>query len=289
MTDLLRYEQIFPQKEQLKKLIKLYYTHCSEHPDRCERITYYPNYTVTLNIYRHSKVVWDKFSRTHNPDKSRAFEILLVSKFDRSREIVMQGKFDKLSIVFHPLGFNHFISAPLSGYARDHFSFFDAFGETFNQLLDRVFATPDLSIKRELLDDFFLHRLLGFPENRLSYAVARIMATQGQVPIGQLASELNISRKTLFRLFKQHLAYAPSEYRSIVKFREALNAYQHTRKKPKLSTLAYAARYYDQSDLNFHFKTKTGQTPAQLFTDLQTVEPGLYWTLTNVPKVQDKG
>jgi AraC-like DNA-binding protein len=201
----------------------------------------------------------------------------------------MQGAFNKLSIVFHPLGFNHFIDSALSHYAQDHFSFFNAFGPDFEQLLEAVFEASDMGGKRDLLDEFFLSRLSGFSESRLSYALERILATSGQVPVGQLASELDISRKTLFRMFKQHLAYAPSEYRSIVKFRKVLNAYQDSKKKPNLSSLAYAASYYDQSDLNFHFRSKTGQTPAQLFAGLKTVEPGLYWKLADVPKVQDKG
>jgi AraC-like DNA-binding protein len=60
--------------------------------------------------------------------------------------------------------------------------------------------------------------------------------------------------------------------------------YQSERTKPSFSSLAYAANYYDQSDLNFHFKAKTGLTPSELFGNLQTIEKGLYWSLSQKSK-----
>lgn len=281
------YQQIFPEKAELKKYIKLYYVHYSHDPDFYEQSTYFPNFTVTLNVYRHSKVVWDDLSRTHLPDPQVRFQILLVGKFDKSRSITTQGKFQKLSIVFHPLGLNHFVKEPLATIIQDHFSFFNYFGPAFDKLLDRVFAMDDLEKKRVLLDDFFIQNWCGFEEERLIHAVNRILNTNGQIPVKQLADELNISRKTLFRLFKKHLDYSPTEYRSIVKFRKALHNYQSKTSKPNLSSLAYESDYYDQSDFNHQFKEKTGCSPQQLFAQLKTIDKGLYWSIQPVPKVQD--
>lgn len=282
------YQEIYPQEEVLKKYIKLYYTHHSRNQTGYEKITYYPNYTVTLNVYRYSQVTWNDLSRTHRPATKQAFECLLVSKFDRSREIIMEGPFDKLTIVFHPLGINHFLPRPLSHYAQDHFSFFSAFGVPFEQLMEMVFATTESSGKRGLLDHFFRNRLNEFQEDRLQYAVQRIMESRGLISVNEIADELQCSRKTLYRLFRRHLAYAPREYRAIVKFRKALIAYQSSGKKLNFSALAYAANYYDQSDLNAQFRERTGLTPTQLFAGLQTIEQGLYWNVEGVPKVQDK-
>lgn len=281
------YLQIFPQKKSLQKLIKLYYVQFSNEPDYYEKTTYFPNYTTTLNIYQHSKVEWDKWSRVHSPDLKNDFQYLLVGKFDRSRMITTRGRFNKLSIVFHPLGLNHFIEPPLSDIIQDHFLFFDAFGLPFDDLMTSVFNTSSLEKKRDLLDDFFEKQWLGFQEKRLSYCVEKILQTSGQIGVEQLAEELEVSRKTLLRLFKKHLGYTPSEYRSVVKFRAALQNYQSKSIKPNMSALAYESEYYDQSDLNHHFKEKTGQSPQQLFSQLRTIEKGLYWAIEDVPKVQD--
>ena len=200
----------------------------------------------------------------------------------------MQGTFHKLSIVFHPLGINHFLEPPLSQLAEDHFSFFDYFGSEFDVLLDQVFAVDQLEAKRDLLDDFFIKKYVGFSEDRLSFAVQEILDNEASVSIQSLADTLQISRKTLLRLFKKHLAISPTDYKSIVKFRKALIAYQNKKNRPSLADLAYTVDYYDQSDLNFHFKQKTGQTPQELFKILKTIEKGLFWQIAHVPKVQDK-
>ena len=121
------YKQIKPRTHKLKSLIKLYYIQQSKYKNTIEKITYFPNYTTTLNIYKNSKVRCSKYSRTHEKVTNDSYLKLLVGKIDRSREVIQIGEYNKLSIVFHPLGLNNFISAPLSTLVKDHFSFFDSF------------------------------------------------------------------------------------------------------------------------------------------------------------------
>lgn len=279
------YKKIEPQSEGLKSLIKLYYIHQSNDDNAVEKITYYPNFVTTINVYQGSSVTWDAFSRTHEKTCSEDFLKLLVGKFDKSRQIHLKGSYNKLSIVFHPLGLNHFIDLPLSKLVQPHFSFFNYFGKSFDKIFQDVFEEDDMEEKRDILDEYFRSRLLGFFDDRLSYAVDQIMKNS-EISMKAISDELNISRKTLLRLFKKHLAQSPTDFKLAVKFRRALNIYQARTRKANLSQLAYEARFYDQSDLNYHFKVKTGLSPRQLFATLHTIEKGLYWKVDYVPKVQ---
>ncbi len=281
------YKQITPRSEELKQLIKLYYVHQSSDKNAFEKITYYPNFVNTINVYENTKVSWDLFSRTHEYELNNKYLKLLVGKFDKSREIILKGMFNKLTIVFNPLGLNHFVDIPLSKLVEDHFSFFDYFGKCFDDTLKQVFLEDDMATKRDLLDDYFLGELIGFKEQRLSFAVDKILNSSGNILIRKIAEELEVSRKTLLRLFKSQLSLSPTDFKSIVRFRKALNIYQNKTAKTNLSSLAYESFFYDQSDLNFHFKTKTGLSPRQLFSVIETIERGLYWKVDYVPKVQD--
>ena len=279
------YKEIKPKSEVLKSLIKLYYIHQSNDDNAVERITYYPNIVTTINIYKDSSVTWDALSRTHEKTFREDYLKLLVGKFDKSREIVLKGPYDKLSVVFNPLGLNHFVDLPLARLVQPHFSFFNYFGESFDKILHSVFEEDGMEEKRDILDQYFSSRLLGFSEDRLAYAVDQIMKNS-EIAIQSISEELQISRKTLLRLFKKHLAQSPTDFKQAVRFRKALNIYQNRTGTSNLSYLAYEAQFYDQSDLNNHFKAKTGLSPRQLFSTLHTIEKGLYWKVDYVPKVQ---
>ena len=99
MNDNSIYKEFTPTNNTLKKYIKLYYIHYSDDPDYHQKITYYPNYTTSLNMYKDSKVTWNDVTRTHSYFKTNEICKLLVAKFDVSREIIMKGKFNKITIV----------------------------------------------------------------------------------------------------------------------------------------------------------------------------------------------
>ena len=86
----------------------------------------------------------------------------------------------------------------------------------------------------------------------------------------------NISRKTVLRLFRQHLDMSPTEYKSILKFRKSLEAFQEENHDGQMTQLAYEGAYYDQADFNNHFKEKTVLTLKQLFAELNDIKKGLF-------------
>lgn len=242
-----------------------------------EHITYYPNYTSTINIYKNTQLEYDVVRRSHRPSKVENFKILFVGKFNRSREIHTYGPYRKLTIVFHPLGLNHFVKGPLGPLIQEHFSFFDYYGEELNQLLPQLFSKAELEARSQILDDFFLSQYHVFAEPRLKRAVALILQSEDTLKVQDIADQLQISRKTLLRLFRKHLSYSVEEYISVVKFRKTMINYQSKSGKRNLSQIAVEGNYYDQSDFYKNYKLKCGQTPSQLFKELQTIDTGLFW------------
>jgi AraC-like DNA-binding protein len=283
-----KYIEIKPRLKELKPLIKLYYFHQSDDENAIEKITYFPNYATTINVYKISTIISDSLSRTHENEVNNQYLKLLVGKIDKSREVIQKGAYNKVTIVFNPLGLNHFIDAPVSEIIEDHFSIFNYYGESFDKMLDKVFSTDNMESKGDLLDQFFLSKHIEFKDHRLTFAVDEILKSNGNISINSMANELNISRKTLLRLFKKHISISPTEFKSIVRFRKALTLYQSKTTKPNFSSIAHEAYFYDQSDLNFYFKKKTGLSPTQLFSVIKTIEKDLYWKVEYVPKVLDK-
>ncbi len=245
-----------------------------------EHITYYPNYTSTINIYKNTEVEYDEIRRTHRPSTTENFKLIFVGKFNRSREIHTFGPYQKLTIVFHPLGLNHFVKGPLGPLIQEHFSFFDFYGGKLNQLLPELFSNAKLEARSQILDNFFLSQYLEFKEERLKQAVKLILEAEDTLKVQDIADQLQVSRKTLLRLFRKHLAYSVEEYISVVKFRKTMINYQSKVGRRNLSQIALEGNYYDQSDFYKNFRLKCGQNPSQLFQELKTIDDGLFWKLS---------
>ncbi|MGB1204414.1 MAG: helix-turn-helix transcriptional regulator [Chitinophagales bacterium] len=268
---------IRPQKKLLQGKIKTYYFHQTDDIFYKNEITYYPNFTSTLNIYKNATVEWTAHERTHHYQKGDKPLILLVGKINKSRKIALFGPQNKITIVFEPLGLNYFTDIPLSQLIKEHFSFFDYYDIAFNNVISKVFEATNLEQKRDVLDDFFSQRFHVFSEKRLTIAIQHIIETEDNISISQLAQNLGISRRTLLRLFQKHLSYSIEEFLSVVKFRKALITAQS--RSYNLTRVAMEANYYDQSDFIKNFKSKSGESPKQLLNNLKKIERELFWKL----------
>ena len=119
----------------------------------------------------------------------------------------MKGSFNKITIIFNPLGLNHFLNVPLSSLTTNYCYLFNYFGEAFENVIKQVYEVESITKKRDLLDTFFCNNIVLFEESILTKAVERIIESSGLDTIQQIAADLKVSRKTLLRLFKKHLLY----------------------------------------------------------------------------------
>jgi len=160
------------------------------------------------------------------------------------------GPLDRMSIVFYPLGINHFIETPLSEFVEKHYSFFNYFNSDFNTFLDVVYAEPDLENNRNLLDDFFIKQYKPFKEPELLKTVDILLNSEQTTKVGSLANTMSLSRRTLLRKFKKHFGYTIEAYIVVIKFRKSLLIFQKNQAANQLSKIALESNYYDQADFN---------------------------------------
>lgn len=269
---------IRPQSPLLQKYIKGYYMHCSDDPDFSKTVFFYQNITSTINIYQDTQVnIQEKIWEYHHSPNT-GFNARMVVKIKGCQGVKLSGKFNKMAIVFYPLGINHFISDPLSELVTSIYSPFTHYDTHLSGLLPTLFTTDLVEQKRALLDQFFLARFRPFTDERLHKAVQKIIHHQENIKVADLANELNISRRTLLRLFKKHLTYSIEEYIAIVKFRRALLNFQQ-QGLSNLTNIAFDSAYYDQADFNHHLKNRSGLTPGELFSQLNIIDDVLFWNL----------
>lgn len=199
---------------------------------------------------------------------------------NKRQSVQLNGKHQKIGIVFNPLGLNHFLDCELSKISNNLSFDFNYFGKDFENRLEEVYKTSNFEEKVALLDTFFAEKHNPKIDERIVLAVEKIIETKGTISSKELTDLLLISRKTLLRMFKNHLNCSVEDYKKLVRFRVTLNHYQSLENKPKLSDIAYDNFFYDQANFINHFKSLVGTSPKLLFNSIEKLgDEDTYWTL----------
>ena len=261
-----------PKLQLIKEQISYYYFHESEAENFSEKFQYYPNFKNALTIYKHSNVRYHRNHSISYPDKNTPFCMAYSGIQSQPRIAEIKAPFNKIGIIFQPLGLHHFIKKDMKkiiSHTED--KSFNYFGDALIDVCKLVYETNSIDVKTQLLDDFFKTQYSKFQDDRLKKAVHLLSEPEQEYTVQGLADSLQINRKTLLRLFRKHLNCTVKEYIGIVQFRKAFHQYQDAENKPQFVELAYKNNYYDQADFNNHFKKITGYNPKRLFKGMDRI------------------
>lgn len=267
-----------PISKKVSKFISYYYFHQTSDENHHEKFTFYPNYKHGLTAYKNSTIILKENASIVRPSTENNIQSLYSINNDQSIKVSIKGPFQKIGIVFNPLGINHFIQQPLQEIFSSKFEFFSYFGQEFEQTLANVFRESITDKKVVLLDDFFEKRYVNFPQLTLKKAVEEIINSNGAISVAQLAENLSFNRRTLLRLFKKHTNMSVEEYRKMVMFRQAFNYYNQHKEETNLTDVALFSMYYDQAHYIKHFKSITKETPGTLLNKISKIgQKDTYW------------
>lgn len=269
-----------PENQDLSPFIAYYYFHQSTKDSGAERFTYYPHVKNALTVYKNSKIeITDSFTTSASPSSSR-YSYNYTNLISHFAQAEMNSPFDKLGIVFQPLGLNHFVENDVSSLITQTFNLnLSLFSLHIKKTLDQVYSTESFTEKTALLDHYFQQIFTGFTDKKMKQAMGLALAKNADYTVQSLANELEISRKTLLRMFNRHLNCSVKDYLRVIKFRKAVDHFQSSHKNSRLTDLAYDMDYNDQSEFIHHFKKLTGFSPKPFFKNLEPhSNQGTYWS-----------
>lgn len=131
-----------------------------------------------------------------------------------------------------------------------------------DRLIDILRQCKTTSAYKTALDQFFrdhLSREAIEVDERVAFALQKILRHQGNLSISSLEQELFLSQRRLEQLFKQYLGLTPKSYADIARFQSVLSV---AGGQVNLTELAQETGYYDQSHFIRHFKKYTGALPS---------------------------
>jgi AraC-like DNA-binding protein len=170
-----------------------------------------------------------------------------------------------LGVGFSARGTYPWLGQPLDGLADRIIALADALGDGVLALRERLLNTPDIPKRFELVERWLVARLSPrrAVHPAVRWAVDRIAASGGRIPIATLAIETGYTRKHLAGLFVNQVGMTPKALCRVHRFRGALALLNGARQVP-WAELADQCGYYDQAHLTHEFRAFSGFTPAEL-------------------------
>ena len=159
------------------------------------------------------------------------------------------------------------MGVPGADIANRTFALEDVLGRGVADLHDDLLATDDWAARFDRMDGFLRARLeRGRPLDRgVQWALDRLVATAGAVPIEALATEIGWSRRHLARRFAAEIGLSPKLQARILRFRRAADLLRAGHGAATgLADLAVDCGFFDQAHMTREFRDLSGLTPAAL-------------------------
>ena len=205
-----------------------------------------------------------------NNNKYLSDNVALYGHQNDFYDIELTGDLSVFSIVFQPQGLMQFFTFPLYEIYNQNVPLKHIIGQAGRDLEEKMSEAPAFA-QRVNIAETYLNNLLktnfaDFEFRRIYHVVELIRRTYGNVHISQLASEACLCRRQFERIFARHIGISPKQYLKIIRFQYALFKKQRNAHLD-LMDLSFQSGYFDQSHFINDFKSLSGLTPKQYFTE----------------------
>ena len=174
------------------------------------------------------------------------------------------------SVIFEPAGAMLFFDMPMQEIFNQNVPLRELFKAEIEQIETKLFDAPSFNDRVTLMNQILFKQLSNnfkrFEYQRIDHCVQLINNARGEVSVEFLASETCLSRKQFERIFQHCIGCSPKQFLRVVRFQYAVYNRQKDR-QIALTQLAFISGYYDQSHMISEFKSLSGLTPKQFFSD----------------------
>lgn len=202
--------------------------------------------------------------------KSITENVIITGQLKTHHDLKIVGRLSLFAIYFLPQGLSMFLNLPIKALFNQSVPLKDVMKEVVNQLEDELYAAPTFKGQIAVAEKFLIKRLQQkereYKYDRIRYVVNEINKTKGLVEINELAEQTFLSRKQFERTFSDIIGSSPKQFQKIVRFQNAIHI-KSKNKNLSLTEIAHQCGYFDQSHMINDFKSLSGMSPKQFFTN----------------------
>jgi len=242
----------------------------------------FPELTTPVCLIKNMRLEFSKDDRQirSSYDRTTAPQAKIFARRSQPVLVTLCGEVNEVAIVFHPLGLNQFISGTYGAEINSNEYFFRGFGNTLDRFLKELFSLETNEERQQAVESFLLRQFVGFENCKLEQALSVLTDSEDQCSIAEISSRLDISTKTLDRLFLRHLGVTPRQIRKIARFRRSAELITSDDTAMSLADIAQASGYYDQADFIRQYHQLAGAPPRRFLKHTSNIGgAGMLWQM----------
>lgn len=255
---------VFDPHSDLADVVQCYWTLESDLGKTPSKNTIVPDGTMKL-IFHYG----DPYR--HYPKGEEAYilpKCFLIGQLTQPYVVEATGNTGTFMVRFHPNGFLPFATLPIHQVENTAIALDQLFGEEGRIIGEQILAAKTTSERIEAIEVFLRNRLNDKKriDQIVQSAVETISTANGQLTIGELSKQNDMSRRVLARKFSTSVGLSPKQLAKIIRLQSTLKTLLN-QDVPKLTELAYQSEYFDQAHFIKDFKEFTGLTPKEFYGD----------------------
>ena len=265
-------ETFYPKNVLLKKHIAYYYFLKTNSIDFRSNYYVFPNTLQAFNIHRFARCAINAHSTVVRGDKTSQYLMIAQGKCQVPLMVQLKGVLDKVTIVFKPLGINHFIQSPFVDILAEASQVFTDWydDETCAAFLNAFYQTESNTARINILEAYLLSRYKPVREEAtLEQALNLLTDFDNEYSVAEIVASVNMTPRSFNRLFYNNLGISPIGFRKIARFRHSLRNKLFSDQFEKLTEIGYRSNFYDQAYFIKMYKKITGDNPSLFFRSIE--------------------
>lgn len=264
-------ETFYPIDKHLRNHIEYYYFLRSHSSDFKSEYFVFPNILHALNIHHNVEYEIAPRSVKVTGTGTENYTMLLQGRFEIPMQVRLTGNIDKITIIFKPLGLNHFIASPFYKICSQHTQQFTEWHDhrDYYSFLAAFFSEENFTRRIEILEKYLLHHYHAIDNHHLLDQSLNLLCNfDEELSIEEIARKLNLTTRTFNRMFKNNLGISPIGYKKIARFRHSLKNKLFSQQLKRLTEIGYESNFYDQAYFTKMYKKLTNTTPGEFFESI---------------------
>lgn len=262
---------IYPKNKEIRKYIKYFLFIKNDNGNYCNKHISYPNTNHCVGLLKNSQLT-ETSDDDYTVSTKEGFHSYLTGIYTKPISFNYSGVFDEICIDFEPLGLECFTNCQVSNIRFINSAIENLFSKAWHNIYHIAFKFDDPFERAHLIEEFILKNL---KQNECFIPLNKFNVSR----VTELQQCLNLSYRSIHRLYSNSLGISPKEFLKISKFRKGvrdlnLNHSNHAQ-------IAFNIGYADQSHFIRDFKNYTNLTPKQFAKKVHSINNEV-WLNTEV-------